>query len=406
MNAPPPSAARRAVAAVSAGLLALGLASVTLAGAAPRRPRRRRSGQGFTVTPSDLAFILKQIKISEHHAATLTPDNPCGTLVGPGPNQIPDRLSPYGLRTVDGSCNNLFPGRETFAAADRPFPRLTTPTFRNAEAVPAGFSGRAARPTGVRAEERATSSTPAAGDQQPDRRPDLDQPGGGGGGRRSRCAPSPARRATCPAPPTPTRWRTRRWWRPGRMRALPPDAADPQHQHRQRATRRRSTRCSRSSASSSTTALDQTVKGGGTVFVPLQADDPLITLGPDGKPNTGDEVPPSQAFMVLTRAQNQPGPDGVARHRRRRAEREQHRLALGRPVADLRLARLAPGVPPRVRRQRRRRARCPPAGCSVASMPARPTPARRTAAPAWPPGPRSSSRRPTCSGSQLRRPRT
>jgi hypothetical protein len=36
-----------------------------------------------------------------------------------------------------------------------------------------------------------------------------------------------------------------------------------------------------------------------------------VTLGPDGKPNTGDEVPPSQRFMVLTRAQNQPGPDGV-----------------------------------------------------------------------------------------------
>ncbi len=57
--------------------------------------------------------------------------------------------------------------------------------------------------------------------------------------------------------------------------------------------------------------VDQTVKSGGTVFVPLKADDPLVTLGPDGKPGTGDEVPPSQAFMVLTRAQNQPGPDKV-----------------------------------------------------------------------------------------------
>ena len=28
-------------------------------------------------------------------------------------------------------------------------------------------------------------------------------------------------------------------------------------------------------------------------------------------PGTGDEVPANQAFMVLTRAQNQPGPDGV-----------------------------------------------------------------------------------------------
>ena len=37
--------------------------------------------------------------------------------------------------------------------------------------------------------------------------------------------------------------------------------------------------------------VDQTVKSGGTVFVPLKADDPLITLGPDGIAGTGDEVP-------------------------------------------------------------------------------------------------------------------
>src|SRR4029077_12422129 len=43
--------------------------------------------------------------------------------------------------TVDGSCNNLLPGREKFAAADVPFPRLTSPVFRNAERVPAGFLG-------------------------------------------------------------------------------------------------------------------------------------------------------------------------------------------------------------------------------------------------------------------------
>ena len=58
--------------------------------------------------------------------------------------------------------------------------------------------------------------------------------------------------------------------------------------------------------------VDQTVKGGGTVFVPLKADDPLITVGPDHKANTGDEVTdPQQQFMVLTRAQNQPGEDGI-----------------------------------------------------------------------------------------------
>ncbi|MEP6981648.1 MAG: peroxidase family protein, partial [Nakamurella sp.] len=56
--------------------------------------------------------------------------------------------------------------------------------------------------------------------------------------------------------------------------------------------------------------IDQTVKGGGTVFVPLRADDPLIA-GPDKKVGTGDDLPRSMRFMVLTRAKNQPGPDGV-----------------------------------------------------------------------------------------------
>ncbi len=50
--------------------------------------------------------------------------------------------------------------------------------------------------------------------------------------------------------------------------------------------------------------IDQTVKGGGTVFIPLKNDDPLVTEGPDGKAGTGDEVPPNKRFMVLTRGKN------------------------------------------------------------------------------------------------------
>ena len=58
--------------------------------------------------------------------------------------------------------------------------------------------------------------------------------------------------------------------------------------------------------------LDLVQKGGsGTVFIPLLPDDPLVTLGPDGTANTGDELPPELQFMVLTRATNQPGPDGI-----------------------------------------------------------------------------------------------
>ena len=57
--------------------------------------------------------------------------------------------------------------------------------------------------------------------------------------------------------------------------------------------------------------LDSTVKGGsGTVFVPLKADDPLIA-GPDHELGSADDLPPQQRFMVLTRAENQPGPDGI-----------------------------------------------------------------------------------------------
>src|SRR6185436_14025359 len=123
--------------------IAIALASVTLLAVAAGLGVARSAeagvsnvvGSGFTLTPGDLSFILQQIKIAEHHAATATPANPCGTLVGSGPDEIPDRLSPYGLRTVDGSCNNLFPGRDTFASADRTFPRLTDPSFRDAENI-------------------------------------------------------------------------------------------------------------------------------------------------------------------------------------------------------------------------------------------------------------------------------
>ena len=110
-------------------------------------------GQGFTVTPADLAFILKQIKIAERHSRALVgaeptaPANPnpstdpvyCQSMIGNGPDQIASPLLAFGLRTVDGNCNNLQPGQASYGAADQTFPRLTTPEFRSAEDVPPGF---------------------------------------------------------------------------------------------------------------------------------------------------------------------------------------------------------------------------------------------------------------------------
>jgi Ca2+-binding RTX toxin-like protein len=69
---------------------------------------------------ADLEFILQQIKIAEAHAA--------GADLR---SLIPDPASPLGLRTVDGSFNNL--ANPTFGAADQVFPRMTTPVFRDAD---------------------------------------------------------------------------------------------------------------------------------------------------------------------------------------------------------------------------------------------------------------------------------
>jgi Ca2+-binding RTX toxin-like protein len=91
-------------------------------------------GNGFVLDAGDLRFIFHAIEIGQFHAAG-------GTLLGPGPNQVnlfgvPDPQLPLGLRTVDGSFNNLVtsPDQHLFGASDQVFPRLTPPIFRPAEA--------------------------------------------------------------------------------------------------------------------------------------------------------------------------------------------------------------------------------------------------------------------------------
>ena len=142
------------------GLLGLGVVPALFTGgsAAATAP----VGQGFNVTASDLSHILRQIKIAEAHVATLPAvlagpdgqlvDDPstaaneaadnggmCDGLVGPGPDQIATPLVADGLRTVDGSCNNLIHGQEKFGAEGQLFPRLTSAVFKNADNVPPGF---------------------------------------------------------------------------------------------------------------------------------------------------------------------------------------------------------------------------------------------------------------------------
>ncbi|HWM06787.1 MAG TPA: peroxidase family protein, partial [Actinophytocola sp.] len=120
------------------------LAAVTLAAAlvptaAMMSPAQAAApvGAGFNLNAEDLRFILKQIKISEHHADVFNASSPCAGLIGPGPNQIPEggntRELPWGLRTVDGSCNNLMPGQSKYGSADQTFPRRVASSYMDAE---------------------------------------------------------------------------------------------------------------------------------------------------------------------------------------------------------------------------------------------------------------------------------
>ena len=67
----------------------------------------------FTVNLADLTKILAQIKIAERHAAGENLVDIIGQDAA---------LQPLGLRTVDGSFNNLLPGQSEFGAADTHLP--------------------------------------------------------------------------------------------------------------------------------------------------------------------------------------------------------------------------------------------------------------------------------------------
>src|SRR5262245_5959278 len=88
-----------------------------------------------TFNSSDLLFILDQIQIAEADA------NGANLI-----DLLPNVTLPFGLRTVDGSNNNLVPGQSQLGAADNTFPRLGDPTFQAADPVtfdPDGTGGQA-----------------------------------------------------------------------------------------------------------------------------------------------------------------------------------------------------------------------------------------------------------------------
>ena len=285
----------------------------TLAIGGPAAVAAAPVGEGFTVSPADLAYILKQIKIAEAHVANTTAlTGPCGALLGTGPDQIQTPALPEGLRTVDGTCNNLQPGQSKFGASSEVFPRLTTPSFRAADTVPPGFGP----PSGPGAVGSPTSYAQTKGlvfDAQPRDISNLivDQ-----------TSTNPAAIAAAGFPvrtqgndgvePCITEPTT-----PGGTDGLPAGCV-PAYQTLFIPNVTTDVGLSPPFNSLFTIfgqffdhGVDKIVNGGsGTVFVPLREDDPLVA-GDNHIFGDADDIPPSLRFMTITRSTNRPGPDGV-----------------------------------------------------------------------------------------------
>jgi putative cell wall-binding protein/Ca2+-binding RTX toxin-like protein len=89
----------------------------------------------FVLTQNDLEFLLRQIQISESHAA----GNPlrCANDEDSSGKCVTGDARTLGVRTVDGTENNLVAGQAEYGAADRAFPRLLEPEWRQADPNPA-----------------------------------------------------------------------------------------------------------------------------------------------------------------------------------------------------------------------------------------------------------------------------
>ncbi len=237
-------------------------------------------------TKSDLEFILEQILIAERHAG----GEDLFTM-------LPNTELPWGLRTIDGSFNHLIPGQTTFGAADHLFPRMLAAVFRNdQDGDSIDLNGPA--PGGV-----LTNTDYAVPNDVVDADPRLisnlivDQ-----------TASNPAAYAVA--------------YDPGEDGVLGTaddvlkDGVELVDGTRADGTPFQTFMFPAVAPDEGLSApfnqwmtffgqffdhgLDLVTKGGnGTVFIPLQPDDPLFV--PGGNTN----------FLVLTRATNQPGPDGV-----------------------------------------------------------------------------------------------
>jgi hypothetical protein len=286
----------------------------------------------FTFNVADLQFVLRQIKIAEAHS-TGTPLTdvwvdaagnivPAGTL-GAEP-AISDPHMPLGLRTVDGSLNNLVPGRETWGATDQVMPRMLSENFINEnddDTMPFG-QGLAVTNNDYGVVGEPTNITV-------------------NGGHSGNVADADPRIISNLISDMSTRnpaavevWFANEMavaaWEEANPGLTPVRPGEPTSELQLEITDMDLALIPNMAPDDGISApfnawmtffgqffdhgLDLISKGNnGTIFIPLQADDPLRTHGLDGIEGSGDEVPPEMAFMALTRSTpfDGPGPDGV-----------------------------------------------------------------------------------------------
>ena len=102
-----------------------GVIAVTPPATPPTETLVASPGNGVHFIRSDLDMILQQIQIAEANS------NAYGAAAQPLTALLPNSRVAFGLRTVDGSFNNLIPGQEGFGASDQNFPLLLDQVFRN-----------------------------------------------------------------------------------------------------------------------------------------------------------------------------------------------------------------------------------------------------------------------------------
>ena len=292
---------------------------------------------GVHLVRSDLEFILNQIVIAERHAAG-------EDLL----DIIPNSRVAFGLRTVDGSFNNLVQGQSEFGASDNLFPRLTDPFFNN-DLDGDTFDANGPGPGGL-----VTNTDFGQGGDVVDADPRIisnlivDQ-----------TSNNPAAVAVAGSAGVDNVWgtdddvlndgvsilRTRAGL--DGLIGTADDIADFSFDN--------------VAPDAGLSApfnlwfvffgqffdhgLDLVQKGGsGTVFIPLQPDDPLIN-GLDGTPGTADDLAAGIAVHGADAGHQPARSRRRAGHGRRHPRARQHDLAVRRPEPDLHLDALASGVP-------------------------------------------------------------